>query len=806
MLQGGHLMADKPVQPGEDVIQLTYEVLGIPGVGLEFPPDHYHVLGLNRGESNNKTISTAVKNRADIVKRNKSSTHEYPSRERQEAYKFADKFVVDAKKDLTNPVRKKNYDQSIGIESAEQTSAVPPEAERLLDIGRGLSDVIGADEGPRDTTSQSPFVNQGKQESDDEDSPFHPLAPPGFNLPPNPAIPKPLKVDVSSKVKVEQDKRDQEVKALESGKSSPGVSSALPTPIIQPSAVEESPTPYVIAEVVGVRVEHPSNPMMDFWRENLADKGEHLNVAEGESPVIPTIPPNILNSTNTSDSSWFRLPTSKSDVMEDSGTINIGSPRKSPYDEGSNEPIHSPFEIPSNSMREDKLITFHFKGLTHKDGKDQEASGKIKATSKDDAFILLLAKGIYPDDVSQSTGLTNAHMEEEGYPPPPPLPTPQNTPDTSHAVPTPESSKKAEIEEAKQKTYKFEGIHNETQKNWTGKVMASSPEEAINKINKSGYSPTKLDEDKPVQTWWDRIKGLFGGGSKGTTPPNGSGGDGPPDKPGGETPTPEGGDDDALRNIMFGNKPPEKKKNWKEMLGDVWQGFKTGGVEGAKNAAYGIPTEKEKPGLMNTPFMKGASQFAEGIGQANTMNEEGEFRAGNMLGGAGKALGGIGTMAGGRIGMGLGVIGKFGEVLGKSVEKLRDWNEKLHSANIKFSEFSAAMAQVEANQQLRDINLSQKRGNRRAESAEYLAEGKHKLNEAVSPWEDAMANVWSKAQGFFSGILADLIGSVNGIARDVGLISKDDETDFVDHSHTLNDAADKYQEEFERKRPKRFQR
>lgn len=798
-------MADKPVQPGEDVIQLTYEVLGIPGVGLEFPPDHYHVLGLNRGESNNKTINTAVKNRADIVKRNKSSTHEYPSRERQEAYKFADKFVVDAKKDLTNSVRKKNYDQSIGIESTEQTSVVPPEAERLLDIGRGLSDVIGADEGPRDTTSQSPFVNQGKQESDDEDSPFHPLAPPGFNLPPNPAIPTgPLKVDVSSKIKVEQDKRDQEVKALESRKSSSGVSSALPTPIIQPS-VGESSTSIIQPSVVGERVEHPSNPMMDFWREHLAREGSHLNVAEGESTSAPNIPFDILHFPDLSEMEEPKLPTPEG--MENQGTVTPVSTGTSSYEDPT-IPTHIPVEIPSGNKQEDKLITFRFKGY---DNNVKEVLGTIKAKSKEEALDKLTQKGIFTNEsrISQSTGHTDFHMaEEEGTPPP--LPTPQNTPDTSETVPTPEGSKKAEEEEANYKKYNVEATHPITNEPIKFTVSAKSEEEAKEQTRKAGYNQTFIEEQGPsiVSRGMDWIKGLFGGGSKGTTPPSdGSGGNGPPDKPGGETPTPEGGDDDELRNIMFGNKPPEKKKNWKEMLGDVWQGFKTGGIEGAKNAAYGIPPEKEKSGLMNTPFMKGASQFAEGIGQANTMNEEGEFRAGNTMTGAGSALGGIGKMLGGNSGLGLGVVGKFVEVLGKSVEKLRDWNEKLHSANMKFAEFSGAMATAEANQEMRDIDLSRRRGNRRADSANYLAEGKHQLNEQMTPWEDASANMWSNIQGFISKSLATLMTPVNEIARGMGILADEKEVGgSVDHTREFFDAISKAEQAIKDRRPPRFPR
>ena len=88
---------------------------------------------------------------------------------------------------------------------------------------------------------------------------------------------------------------------------------------------------------------------------------------------------------------------------------------------------------------------------------------------------------------------------------------------------------------------------------------------------------------------------------------------------------------------------------------------------------------------------------------------------------------------------------KFVGFLGESVEKLRDWNEQMHSANIHIGSFngmivSSQMAGVNARQDFRDIQLAIERGDRRAESAERLAEAKAGLNRELAPIEDAWAN------------------------------------------------------------------
>lgn len=111
----------------------------------------------------------------------------------------------------------------------------------------------------------------------------------------------------------------------------------------------------------------------------------------------------------------------------------------------------------------------------------------------------------------------------------------------------------------------------------------------------------------------------------------------------------------------------------------------------------------------------------------------------------GKHLGGFAENLGKVTGMPLvEYFGKLINIIGSTVGWIRDWGEGLHKANLQFAEFSAGMAGVKARQELRDIILSQERGERRAGSAEQLAQAKNRLDRQLAPIEDAFANVMNK--------------------------------------------------------------
>lgn len=113
----------------------------------------------------------------------------------------------------------------------------------------------------------------------------------------------------------------------------------------------------------------------------------------------------------------------------------------------------------------------------------------------------------------------------------------------------------------------------------------------------------------------------------------------------------------------------------------------------------------------------------------------------------------------------VGGVTKVVSLVAESIDKLRAWNDKLHEGNMRFAEFSAAMSRVEAQQEVRDIKESQRRGDRRAKSAEYLAEQKSRLSQSISPAEDAWANLKNWGTGYFNKIIADFLEPLAQAAR-----------------------------------------
>lgn len=94
------------------------------------------------------------------------------------------------------------------------------------------------------------------------------------------------------------------------------------------------------------------------------------------------------------------------------------------------------------------------------------------------------------------------------------------------------------------------------------------------------------------------------------------------------------------------------------------------------------------------------------------------------------------------------MVSFFGETIGKAAywaleafEGVREWSTGLHQANMQFGEFSTGMARVQAAQEVRDIQLSAERGDRRAVTADDLAESRHRLNAKTAVWEDMWGNL-----------------------------------------------------------------
>jgi hypothetical protein len=151
-------------------------------------------------------------------------------------------------------------------------------------------------------------------------------------------------------------------------------------------------------------------------------------------------------------------------------------------------------------------------------------------------------------------------------------------------------------------------------------------------------------------------------------------------------------------------------------------------------------------GLLGPNVSGAAGEFGKGM--AGGQNFE-QFGA-NLFAG----IGHMGRMIPGKAGFAVQGFAKLGEVLMKSIERLKKWTENLHASNMRFAEFSSSMAMVQAEQEMRDIRLSQERGERRADSARYLAEARSRRERAFAPIEDAFANIQNVIGGFLENVLA----------------------------------------------------
>lgn len=134
--------------------------------------------------------------------------------------------------------------------------------------------------------------------------------------------------------------------------------------------------------------------------------------------------------------------------------------------------------------------------------------------------------------------------------------------------------------------------------------------------------------------------------------------------------------------------------------------------------------------------------------------------AGGVAGGAaGMAVAGpLGAPIGSALGRGaakaLGTVLLPADAILNATEKLRDWSKHLQNANMQFAEFSGTMAGVQARMEVREMMLSKERGDRRADSAEYLAEAQNTLDKRLAPLEDAGA----KLKNFATGGLTNIAG------------------------------------------------
>lgn len=217
------------------------------------------------------------------------------------------------------------------------------------------------------------------------------------------------------------------------------------------------------------------------------------------------------------------------------------------------------------------------------------------------------------------------------------------------------------------------------------------------------------------------------------------------------------------------------------------------------SAAFDAPEMVAQFGAKQPGFKGRATQalgnFMQGLDTGRGEEASELSRAGDMSKALGNLLGGVPLF-----GKPIEAATKFSDVLFKSVDKVQEWTQQLHDANMQFAEFSGAMAGVQARQEVREIELSRERGNRRAKSAEYLAEGKNQLDRSVAPIGDLVGNATNYVGGLLSRGFAALLSPVSWIAKKMQADGDDDKDIKWEEWEWMRDEQRRKEQEWRRPR------
>lgn len=192
-----------------------------------------------------------------------------------------------------------------------------------------------------------------------------------------------------------------------------------------------------------------------------------------------------------------------------------------------------------------------------------------------------------------------------------------------------------------------------------------------------------------------------------------------------------------------------------------------------------------------------------GSSLAGTLSKEGP---GDVAGGVFEAGEHVGEMIGGPIGEAVTQVSAFHKMVAESVDNLRRFDREIITASFRFGEFSAAMAAVEGQQEVRDIDIGMRKGDAQADSTAKLAEAMSELNETVLPFENQFANFRNEVLTTVTKLATEFIKAtkileVMKILLEILSKTKADEDDDPDKEIVLErlyKAGDKYA------RPDRF--
>jgi hypothetical protein len=133
------------------------------------------------------------------------------------------------------------------------------------------------------------------------------------------------------------------------------------------------------------------------------------------------------------------------------------------------------------------------------------------------------------------------------------------------------------------------------------------------------------------------------------------------------------------------------------------------------------------------------------------------YNFGGQVGHLGYAAASIGKAVGGPDGKAVEQIGQFVGVVGQATNNLQIWSKEMHDTNIRFADFSVSMTRVMVESEIRQMEISRRHGEARAESAKALAESKDELDKQMAPLTDSMANFWNESAAGWNMLMNDLI-------------------------------------------------
>lgn len=145
---------------------------------------------------------------------------------------------------------------------------------------------------------------------------------------------------------------------------------------------------------------------------------------------------------------------------------------------------------------------------------------------------------------------------------------------------------------------------------------------------------------------------------------------------------------------------------------------------------------------------------------------------------------------------------KFAGAIAGIPAQIKEWADNLHESNRHFAEFSAGMAAVMAADDARRIGLEREQGERRSASARELSDARFRFDKAMSPIEDAFANLKNN-------VIAKLTDALSGMAETLSKLFPKGESSGEDNEILgfggLNQAElDRIEKETQARRPKRL--